>query len=321
MFSEAEYLRILEEYFPKCQAELPVTRGDDCAVFNWGSPICISSDLFIENVHFRRRYFTAADIGYKALAVNISDISAMGANPWGFDMNTLIPVWVNEDFWREFLRGISELAKQFGLILLGGDLTSAQIFGVSITILGKSPERYLQRGNLEPGDTLFLKGDLGLARAGFSILESSRDKSKFLNAVNAHVRPTLQVDTAQILAGYPEVRALMDVSDGLLSDLPRFIGDKYGADLGISQADLHQEVVQYAKKINTDPKLFALQGGEDYALLGACFADGFEKIRDKIPEIKKIGKVSHSRGVYLDGELIDSMGFDHFSGAGNRKSP
>lgn len=310
--SESHYLRILDEYFPASGCDVLVPRGDDSAVFSWGTPMCMSSDLFIQDVHFRCSYFSAEDIGYKSLAVNISDISAMGARPLGFVMNVLLPDWVDEQYWRDYLQGMSSLAQKHGLILLGGDLAKADKFGVSITILGDSAGKFLQRGCVLPGDILFVVGDIGLARAGLSVLESGEGWSGFEQAVQSHLRPELFVDTAVSLNKHLPVKGLMDVSDGLLTDLPRFIGEGYGADLDFRREDLHPEVTAYAEKMGVDPELFALQGGEDYVLLGGCSPDGFEEIRNNFPGFLRIGEVKATRGLYLQRNRLDCQGFDHF---------
>ena len=310
--SEKEYLQILDEYFSRGSEHLLVPRGDDCAVFSWNSPMCMSSDLFLQDVHFRCDYFSAQDIGYKSLAINISDISAMGAVPLGFDLNAMLPEWVDEDFWRGFLQGMSSLANEHELLLLGGDLAGAKNLGISITILGNSSNSFMQRGGVYPGDVLFVVGDLGLARTGFCVLEEGQDKGLFKDAVSAHLRPCLHVHTATALAGYPQVKGLMDVSDGLIADLPRFIGDSLGADLSLCRENLHAEVLDYAQRKCCSAVQFALKGGEDYALLGACSAEGFKELTESIPGMGKIGEVTAEHGIFLQGEKSNLQGFDHF---------
>ncbi len=312
LFSEESYLEVLQEYFPSQRGELLVPPGDDCAVFNWESPMCISSDLFIQDVHFRLSYFSPEDIGYKSLAINISDISAMGAMPLGFQMNVMLPEWVEEKFWRSFLQGMSTLAREYDLLLLGGDLVKADKLGVSMSILGKSSQRYLQRAAVSAGDILFLLGDIGLARTGFSVLEQGRESSGFADSVSAHLRPSLHVHAANSLAAYPSVRGLMDVSDGLMIDLPRFLGKKLGAELSLCREDLHAEVLEFAEIKGVPPESLALQGGEDYALLGACSPDEFGQVKQDIPELKKIGQVSTKKGIFLQGQKLGLQGFDHF---------
>jgi len=314
LLSESHYLRILDEYFCIERRDLLVPRGDDAAVFSWDPPLCMSSDLFIQDVHFRHSYFSPQDIGYKSLAINISDISAMGARPLGFDMNVLLPAWVDEEFWRRFLHGMSTLAREYDLLLLGGDLVKTDRFGVSITILGDGSGRHLQRCCVGPGDILFVVGNPGLAGTGFCILEKGEDKSGFEQAVKAHLRPELFVDLALSLGKESSVKGLMDVSDGLLTDLPRFVGESYGVELTVGREDLHPEVLWYADNNALSPEIFALQGGEDYVLLGGCSTEGFEELRHKVPGILKIGEVSAKQGLFLQGEKLDLQGFDHFRG-------
>ncbi len=179
MKSEEQFLELIDTYFPRDHKFLTLGRGDDCAVFTGDKEMCVSSDLFLEDVHFRRDYFTAEDIGYKALAVNVSDIAAMGAHPVAFTMDLMAPSDLDDEFWNGFFKSMSMLARQNDMVLAGGDLSRADKLGVSITAFGTAPgsKRFLTRGNCVPGDILFTVGDLGLARAGLMTLEPLASKA------------------------------------------------------------------------------------------------------------------------------------------------
>jgi len=314
MKSEEHFLELLDTYFPRDHEFLKLGRGDDCAVLTGGNEYCVSSDIFLEDVHFRRSYFTAADIGYKALAVNVSDIAGMGAKPVAFTMDLMAPADLDDDFWNEFLKSMSMLARQNDMVLAGGDLSRAEKLGVSITIFGVSggSGTFIQRGNCAPGDILFTVGDLGLARAGLMTLEALGDKGReaFPAAVLAHLRPKPKVLIGTLLnaAG---VKSLMDVSDGLARDLPRLLGPKLGADIKLVSEQLNGNVLAFGMGVGADPVETAILGGEDYALLGATSPDNLDKV-ESVPGLTLLGTVTDSPGLVVNGTPFQTQGFDHF---------
>lgn len=289
-------------------------RGDDCAVIKTPGELVVSTDLFLESVHFRRKYFKPRDIGHKALAVNLSDIAAMGARPMGFSLGLMVPARLGTKFWNELFMGMAELAAQFDLILTGGDVSRAGKLGFSLTIWGRpGPKgRVLTRKMGKPGDKLVLLGRPGLARTGLSLLEQghSTKETEYADSFAAHLRPRPLVNEGVTLAGMDGVHGAMDVSDGLAADLPKFLGG-LGADLKIAPEALHEEVVRYCGERGIDPAEFAVLGGEDYALLAAVSPDAAERIA-KLPEAMVIGKIREKPGLTLNGNAFDKQGFDHF---------
>jgi len=314
MKSEAQFLELIDTHFKGNHDFVALGRGDDCAVLTGGKDFCVSSDLFLEDVHFRRDYFSAADIGYKALAVNISDIAAMGAKPVAFTMDLMVPSTLDNEFWNDFFKSMSMLARQNDMVLAGGDLSRADKLGVSISIFGVAGSTgFLKRQNCAYGDILFTIGDIGLARTGLMALEAAGEKAReaLPAAVLAHLRPKPKVMIGTLLnaAG---VKGLMDVSDGLARDLPRFLGPELGADLTITPDSLNGNVTTFAQTIDVDPVEFALLGGEDYALLGAV--SPFEAGKaESVPGFKHIGTVTKTPGLTVNGKPFSTPGFDHFN--------
>lgn len=314
MRSEAHFLERIDHYFPRDHEFLALSRGDDCAVLRGGTDYCVTSDLFLEGEHFRRDYFSAADIGYKALAVNVSDLAAMGAKPVAFTMDLMAPTNLPDDFWEEFLKSMAGLARQFDMVLAGGDLSRCDRLGVSISAFGApGATGFLRRGNCAPGDILFTVGDFGLARAGLMALEAEGIKAREVlpAAVMAHLRPKPKVMIGTLLnaAG---VNGLMDLSDGLARDLPRFVGPDLGANLTIDAASLHGDIHAWCEKAGIDPVEFAVLGGEDYALLGAVSPFEAGKARS-VPGYVEIGTVTKTPGLVVNGTPFNNPGFDHFS--------
>ncbi|WP_319544109.1 thiamine-phosphate kinase [uncultured Pseudodesulfovibrio sp.] len=314
MKSEAQFLELIDTHFKGNHEYVALGRGDDCAVLTGGKDYCVSSDLFLEDVHFRREYFSAADIGYKALAVNISDVAAMGAKPVAFTMDLMIPSNLDDEFWNDFFKSMGMLARQNDIILAGGDLSRADKLGVSISIFGVAGSTgFLKRQSCAYGDILFTIGDIGLARAGLMALEASGEKAReaLPAAVLAHLRPKPKVMIGTLLnaAG---VKGLMDISDGLARDLPRFLGPELGADLTIEANNLNANVTKFAQTIDVDPVEFAILGGEDYALLGAV--SPFEAGKaESVPGFTRIGTVTKTLGLTVNGKPFTTPGFDHFT--------
>ncbi len=310
--SEDHFLEIVDSLFPLEHEHMLVGRGDDCAVLQCPERLCMSSDLFLEDVHFRTRYFNPEDIGYKGLAVNLSDLAAAGARPLGFNMNLIWPGYLDESFCRRMLASMAELAREFDLALSGGDLSFGRSLGLAVTIWGKSPERNMLRGQGQPGDIVFIVGEVGLARCGLILLEENDPElDRFSLAVGRHLRPYPLVSQGRELTGMKEVKGLMDVSDGLARDLPRFLGPDHGLEL-YQDFPVHPEVRAFCRDRQKEPLMFTLRGGEDYALLGVCSEKNWEKLHTGLQDLKKIGNIVEVPGIYLKGKKLELKGFDHF---------
>lgn len=325
--SEDTILACVDSFFSGPHQSLLLGRGDDCAIFNCNPRICVSHDLFIEDVHFRRSYFEPQEIGYKALAVNISDLAAMGAKPVAFTLGLSLPDWVDMDWLIQFFAGMSELAHQEDMALAGGDLSRADSLHISITVFGTALEGHtlLARGGSMPGDTIFIIGSPGLARTGLRELEAEGRVAltNWPNACAAHLRPLPLTQAGLMLARVAHNSrppALMDISDGLALDLRRLLGHKNNADglgatIALDAGLIHEEVFRNAAQHGLDPVLEAFKGGEDYALLGACAPDMALILRLAIPDFHILGTVTSPGPIICNGQDMTSIpGFDHFGG-------
>ncbi|MCL2123917.1 MAG: thiamine-phosphate kinase [Desulfovibrionaceae bacterium] len=325
--SENAVLACVDKYFAATHPSLLLARGDDCAVLRPSGPLCLSTDLFLEDVHFRRSYFTPQEIGHKALAVNASDLAACGAKPLAFTLSLGLPQDVGLETLEGLFAGMSALAERLRMGLAGGDLSRADKLCLSITAWGEgggqagAGRHWLSRSGAQPGEALFLIGDLGLARAGLELLEAEGRKAleEWPAACAAHLMPRPQVDAGQILSRLGQTDhplALMDLSDGLARDLPRLLGmprSGLGAELLIPEALLHKELVRHARGHGKDPVREAYLGGEDYALVGACSSRLLSSLRTALPGLREIGVVTCSAGIRLNGTLVgEEPGFDHF---------
>lgn len=268
-------------------------------------------------------------MGHKALAVNISDIAAMGARPVAFTLALGLPAWADMPWLERFFTSMAALANSERLILAGGDISRSDKLHIAITAFGEClPDRaLLLRGANMPGDILFVIGNLGLAAAGLFRLEADGRKAlaDWPKACAAHLRPIPQTGAGLMLgrAAYnSRAPALMDVSDGLARDLPRLLGHTVsscglGAELEIAPDILHPEVLRNAHMRGVDPVLEAFRGGEDYALLGTCAPDMAPVLHAAIPGFCQIGRITGPGRIYCNGiDVTEMKGFDHFAQPG-----
>ena len=330
--SEDEILAIIGKYFSDIQPQILLGRGDDCALVQFDRPMAVSSDLFLENVHFRLSYFEPEEIGHKALAVNLSDIAACGAKPIGFTLSLGLPKGTEISWLDRFFQGMANLANKYKTSLIGGDLSRANNLEISITIFGEIPGAscFLPRGGSMPGDILFLIGQIGLAYVGLQVLErfGREALAEWPQATRAHLLPNPYINSGLVLsraAFNARPPALMDISDGILSDLPRLLGlsgelgtgNNYagmlGANLKINPNDLNPELLRWSHAHHKNPVMTALIGGEDYALLGTCAPDMLPTLKAAIPEFLALGQITDDAKIICNDEEIGLHGFDHFA--------
>ena len=325
--SEQDFLAALDRHFPNQAEGLLLGRGDDCAILDALGPLCVSTDLFVEGAHFRRSYFTPADIGHKALAAAASDLAAMGAAPVACALSLVLPDAVDDAFLDELLAGMAALSTRLGLPLAGGDLSRGPALILDLVVFGRPGPAgvLLRRGTVRPGDALVLVGEAGLARAGLLALEASGRAAceAFPAPTTAHLRPEPRLADGQLLAGLPGVRALMDVSDGLARDIPRLLGlpgqpgqglgKALGADLALEESLLHPEALACFQSLGLDPLEALVLGGEDYALLAGVDPSGLSMVLAALPAARHIGTVSARPGLKVNGKDFSHAGFDHFA--------
>ena len=333
--SEDDILAIVSRYFPVGHPRLLLDRGDDCAVLRGGGPLAVTTDIFAEDAHFRRRYFSAFDIGWKALAVNISDVGSSGATPSGFSIGLTLTGREDSAWLEGFCAGMKALTDRFDLAISGGDLARSSLLNICVTAWGElsaALPRGLCRGVAQEGDVVFLVGHVGLARQGLTVLEEAESEEdvkaaseRWPSACAQHLRPMPlafeggQIGRFAVEHGLQERLGLMDVSDGLARDIPRLLNSRksgLGAGIRLSEEDLHLEVVSYCGQKGIDAPSFAFEGGEDYALAGTCPAEAWPALESVLSGLAVpfscLGTVQPGP-VTLNGAPPASAGFDHFS--------
>lgn len=302
--------------------------GDDCAVVRLNNRISelISTDMLIETVHFLPGLQNAYDLGYKSLAVNLSDLAAMGGEPTGAYLSLGIPPEREVGWIDEFFEGFYALAAETKTPLLGGDTTrSPNHFVISVTIVGRAETRHIKyRHSARPGDLVCVTDNLGNSAAGLSILKKHNPllEKQYSRLVMSHLRPGAQIKEGNWLARQNSVHAMMDISDGLASDIRRIMErSRVGARINIDQLPVSADLRRYCRANKLEPSDFALKGGEDYCLLVTIAADGARSLQQQFREEFKrqlfcIGEIFEGNELLsVHGKEINPLtagGFDHF---------
>jgi thiamine-monophosphate kinase len=247
--------------------EVRVGLGDDAAAWNIDGLFQLgTTDILIQDVHFTLDIVTWEELGWKALAVNISDIAAMGGSPKYALISIGLPPDTDVESVMELYRGMSPIAKEFNLAIVGGDVVRAPLVIISPSVLGTARGDILTRSAALPGDLIAVTGFLGSSAAGLRMLrarlEFDKETASYLR--QAHLRPHPRVSEGQILA-QSGVLAAIDVSDGLIADLGKMCqASGVGAKIWLNRVPIHPLV---KSAFQGESLKLALSGGEDYELL------------------------------------------------------
>jgi thiamine-monophosphate kinase len=306
--------------------------GDDTAVLQPtpGAWLLATTDLVIEGVHFRRRSAGPADVGWKAMAVNLSDIAAMGGTPRFALVALACPEETEVEEVDQFYEGLTAAAAPHGVALVGGD-TSASPAGwiVNVTLLGEMTGTPCLRSGARPGDLIAVVGSLGRAAAGLAVLETGRRPDLpgdvLADVEQAHLRPVARVEEGKWLGTRDAVHAMIDLSDGLATDLGHIATESgMAARVDLPRLPVAPSARAVAQALGLDALELAMTGGEDYELLftversaAAAIATGLGSATGTAVTV--IGEVSDGTpGVtFLDaaGRAVDvGHGYEHFHG-------
>jgi len=306
--------------------------GDDAAVLKPkdGALLLATTDLLIEGTHFRRRYAEPGDIGWKALAVNLSDIAAMGGRPRWALIALGCPATTSLADVDAFFQGARQLAAEYQVAVVGGD-TAASPAGwiVNVTLLGDIVGAPLLRSTARVGDVIAVTGPLGASRAGLAILERSTPAAGLPPAVlaevtQAHLRPRPRVREGQWLASAGGVTAMIDLSDGLATDLGHIARESgVGAQIELPRVPVAESARRVAEALGHDAAAWATSGGEDYELLLTCERRALGRLSKGLEEttgarLTALGKVvsAHDGVRFVDGHgrpVTAEPGFEHFA--------
>ena len=303
--------------------------GDDCAVLEPtpGTRLVATTDLVIEDVHFRRRYAEPSDIGWKSVAVNVSDIASMGARPRWALIGLACPARTTAEEIDAFYSGALLLAREHGVAIVGGDTSSSPGgWFVNLTLLGEA-SRVVLRSTARPGDVVAVTNTLGRSAAGLAVLERERapagvDPATLTEMTTAHLRPQPRVAEGRWLGRADGVTAMMDLSDGLATDLRRLcVESRVGATIALDAIPIAASTKQLASALDQDPLAWGTGGGEDYELLVVVDADAFPAVSDGLvrttrTRLTRVGTIERGDAVrFVDSQGRDvnvARGFEHF---------
>lgn len=290
--------------------------GDDCAVLpiGEGEALVYTTDLLVERIHFLREAATPEEVAHKALHVNLSDVAAMGVRPVATLLSVALPREMMQGDWAErFTQGYIAASKACGVALIGGDTTASERdIVINVTAIGRGSQSQLKRRcDARVGDLICVCGELGASGAGLrQILEGRGDTP----LARLHKLPTAQIREGVLLGEWPEVHAMMDLSDGLAGDLKHILkASQRGAEVELEQ-------IPIAEGADLDT---ALSGGEDYKLLLTLRPEAFEELKSTLHErldcpLYPIGRIIESPAAEirwtLRGEKVEGQreGFRHY---------
>lgn len=309
--------------------------GDDAAVIRLGSGQVqlVSTDMLLEGIHFDLSYMPLKHLGFKAVAVNVSDIAAMNGRAYGITVSIGMSSRFSVEALVELYEGIKLACDSYDVDLLGGDTCSSkQGLTISVTVMGMGREDLLAyRSGAQEKDLICVSGDVGGAYAGFLVLD--REKSAYIDAPNAQpdlsdydyvvgrqLRPQARVDVINKLAEIGvKPTSMIDVSDGLASEIHHICkSSKKGSKIFSNKLPIDFQTVSVAEEFKISPTTFAMNGGEDYELLFTVPLSDFEKIK-ALEEISIIGHITSDENIMqivLDtGQVVDieAQGWEHFS--------
>lgn len=311
---------IIAKYFASrtlTRSDVIIGSGDDCAILDipFQKQLAVSIDTLISGVHFPVDT-PAFDIGYKSLAVNLSDLAATGAEPAWVTMSLSLPE-ANSEWLDNFAKGFFKLANQFNMQLIGGDITRGPVLSITIQVHGfVLPHKALLRNGAQNGDFIFVTGTLGDAGLALQLLKAKQSVPQDLLLRLNQPKPRV----AAGIALCDIASSAIDISDGLFADLNHILESSHvGASIELQNIPLSTDML---KNINFNDAIeLALSAGDDYELCFTVPADREERLKKALKGIdcgyKKIGVIEVQQGLRLinkDGSLfnIKDKGYKHF---------
>ena len=267
---EFGFIDFIRSHFPDHDGTIGI--GDDCAVMPSGEgELLFSTDLLMEGVHFLRNESSPEDVGWKAAAVNMSDIAAMGGTPVATFLSIALPKDAQGEWAERFIEGYTDISRQYDVPLLGGDTTSSlRDIAVNVGVLGRCPSgRRLMRNGAKVGETIYVTGPLGDSAGGLqAILKGIERTEDVTRLICRHKRPIPRIEAGRILMESGKAGAMMDISDGIGSDLRHIMkASGVGAVIDLERLPLSPELVSVCKEQGWDIYEMATSGGEDFELM------------------------------------------------------
>ncbi|MEA3504104.1 MAG: thiamine-phosphate kinase [Bacteroidota bacterium] len=296
--------KIIEPNFRKLLGENQFGIGDDCAIMELDKSLyqIVTTDLLIENTHFTRDKISAFDLGFKALAVNLSDIASMGGAPVATFLSVGFPADLEVSWVQEFMQGYRDLSEKESVPLLGGDTTksSSQIV-INVAVIGKVEKgKVKKRCAAKSGDIICSTNVLGDSAAGLRCLQNNIVDTEYAkHLIKRHNAPVPRVAEGKFLSQFKQVHAMMDISDGVFSDIKHILkASKVGAKIYCDRVPTSLYLKTACKENNWNKMAFSISGGEDYELL-------FTVEKEFFPLLKERFKQEFDRELFVFGEIIE----------------
>jgi len=332
MLSERALIRLIREASAAVAPGLVQGIGDDCAVFgNSGEgQWLISTDTLVDGVHFDCHWHPPALLGRKSIAVNLSDIAAMGGCPRFVLLSLCLPPALDADWLQQWFSGVSAILTEYGCVLIGGDTVRSKELMISVTVIGEPGSGgILYRSGASPGDIVYVSGPLGSAAAGLALFQKAKQEQidlgqqlQWRGLLDSHLNPFPQVKLGQELASTGCVTAMQDISDGLATDLAHICQESGTGSILHLESLPSLPVLDAAAKFLGKEKLdLLLKGGEDYQLVFTVRPEREEELKVKMAsfldqQIFPVGIITEGQGVILeqkDGSRTDIsfQGYEH----------
>ena len=326
MIDELSALSIIKERFQKASKDVELGIGDDAAAvrFDADKLVLSTTDTQVEDVHFIKSLIDPAELARKAVAVSVSDIGAMGGVPRFILASVGFTGEEDNKYLDQLISGFLISLKEFGVELIGGNLSSSSKLFIDITVLGEvEPELIVRRDGAKPGDLIFVSGTLGDSAIGLSVLKQGVQSASSKPIIDRHICPVPRLALGRELALNQIPTSMIDVSDGLMLDLERItIQQNLGAHIDLEKVPRSADYKSFVGQYFEDVYGPALSGGEDYELLFTSTEsrrEDVQEISEKLNiQITEIGTVTES--VLIDIATINGeyktnnkRGFVHFN--------
>ncbi len=296
----------------------------------------ITTDILAEGVHFDLTYTSLRHLGWKTIVASLSDIAAMGGTPRYATIGISIPKKISVEMMDELYEGIAHACRKYSCLVIGGDTTTSFTnMWLVATVIGEADEsRVLYRNGAKPGDYLCVSGHLGASLAGLKILQ--REKKRFLesggndtfkpdfeiytSALEKHLMPKPRFDISRLLANYVKTHALIDISDGLASEIHHICQESNtGANVYEHNIPVDGITQRIANEFSESPTDYALYGGDEYELLFTLPDEEFQQLERMTKDVSIIGRiVKKDQGIVLihengESEPLNPGGWNHFA--------
>ncbi len=345
---EFGFIQRIREKYSRLSGSVVCGIGDDAAALHCPSDhlTLVTTDILIEDIHFTRKSTIPYLLGVKSLAVNLSDIAAMGGIPRFFLLSLGVPRGYSFSFVDRFYQGVSQLAEVHQVLLVGGDIAAAPKLIINGIAIGHCPpNQAVYRKGAQPGDHIFVTGPLGDSALGLEILRQRglrprdfgpkgevRGKDRdLLGLIRRHLAPTPPIHKGRRIAEMVCATAMIDISDGLLADLGHIMRESHvGATVWVDRVPRSQTFETWARHYHPHPMDLALGGGEDYELL---FTGPLATLQDALSNPEEVGLSVYPIGevtpypeklsLITKGQkscLPSRLGYDHFKGFARRRT-